>query len=63
MRDEINAWIIISRSGVETTDLSLLIFRRWKKHDLVSCLTWVSNDADWSNITPKLRSLELAAEE
>ncbi len=44
MQDEIKACISITSSTVETTDISLLIFLKWSKQDLVSCLTWVSNN-------------------
>lgn len=45
VRDEINACISVSTSG-KTTECRLLIFLKWKKQDLFSCLTWMSNDYD-----------------
>lgn len=63
MTDEMKACISIFTSPTETTDLNLLIFCTWKKQDLVSRFSWVSNDRDWSNITLKLHRLERAAEQ
>jgi len=55
--------MIIFNLAVVNTDLSLRMILRLKKQDLDSCLTWGSNNNDWSNITPRLRRFRWTAEE
>jgi len=53
----------ISNSAADKTDLNLLMFLKWKKHDLEGCLTWGSNDKDLSKMTPRLQRFRWTAED
>lgn len=49
MQDEINVCTSITHSANHRAQFTDVLFG--KKQDLVSCLTWVSNDEDRSDIT------------